>query len=596
MRQKLILLISLFHFIYSAGQETGLLNELENSFLQIRQKPGTDEMLSQWLSNAGVKEDTIYAYFYSPATCRRCENSLNDYRKAINKHGKKFLLITVHKDKEAAKFYNKRHSYKADYFIYDTTEKYAKIFSFNNIPFNTSNILKITKQGRVVTGFDCMAYGSKLVTELMQRSKPMDYKNFDEHVDEADIEYKYPISKAKIAGVCNTYKDYKLTVSDDVPLCETNKRPIFKGDTFMYPDLMLEKTIIFKKNRLSGNQFDFKRAIEVDDKVKDMFVKLDSADYNMKKRTGTLYYMLISSEMLENGDIGMSYSLPNLFYEKKDQIAYYNQPCILFHKGGKDTTDSYTSLDFPESKFFYMHFQFSATEKSIFLGCSKSTWPYCPEPNEYRGKKDIDPFMAEFYNARNPFMAEFDRNTGKRIREFGNISDIAEKTRTGYYFVSPLSVISQGEVAYTDGYSGKVYVADVANAAKAKNCYTIFNIMDEDLPKMDTTEFYKYEYAKPYRSVFCRCITDMRITPQKVYCLVTYGNLARTDDPDRAYSFVSIDRKTGKRLEHQYPKAEGYTVFTRGLREKDGKVMPFELLKRDGEAWLRVYGTDEKAE
>lgn len=74
MKRLLILLIAVVSFTLSEGQESDPLKELENSALQIRQKPGTDRLLAEWLAEAGVTEDTIYAYIFTPASCPRCES------------------------------------------------------------------------------------------------------------------------------------------------------------------------------------------------------------------------------------------------------------------------------------------------------------------------------------------------------------------------------------------------------------------------------------------------------------------------------------------------------------------------------------------
>lgn len=130
------------------------------------------------------------------------------------------------------------------------------------------------------------------------------------------------------------------------------------------------------------------------------------------------------------------------------------------------------------------------------------------------------------------------------------------------------------------------------DVAVERNCYSIFEIADADLPPVDTAMFYTYEYAKPFRSVFCRLIEDVRVTHDKIYCLVAYGDMSDPNDGRTRRTFITVDRRTGERREYLYPQEAGWTVFTRGLREKDGRVYPFSVLKRGGEALLRVYGED----
>ena len=50
--------------------------EMEQNDLQIRQKPNTEGLLSDYLHSANIKEDTIFAVLYSLAECFRCEAAI----------------------------------------------------------------------------------------------------------------------------------------------------------------------------------------------------------------------------------------------------------------------------------------------------------------------------------------------------------------------------------------------------------------------------------------------------------------------------------------------------------------------------------------
>lgn len=49
------------------AQNTDYIKEMENNDLQIRQMPGTEKLLSEYLKPAKIQEDTIYAILYIPA-------------------------------------------------------------------------------------------------------------------------------------------------------------------------------------------------------------------------------------------------------------------------------------------------------------------------------------------------------------------------------------------------------------------------------------------------------------------------------------------------------------------------------------------------
>ena len=73
----LLLAVTLSH-LYSVGQTTDLLNSYEEGELQVRQKPGSDRLLADWLDAAGVKEDTVYAFLFVPGKkgCSPLQQSL----------------------------------------------------------------------------------------------------------------------------------------------------------------------------------------------------------------------------------------------------------------------------------------------------------------------------------------------------------------------------------------------------------------------------------------------------------------------------------------------------------------------------------------
>lgn len=592
MRLLAVFMLSFLFASYSAGQGTDLLTSCENGNLQVRQRPGTDRLLEKWLAEAGIEEDTVYAYIFIPSSCPRCESGIKRYGKLFRSRGKKFVLISAYPDKKIAEFYNKKKGYTADYYIYDTNDRYKSIFSFNNIPLNSPDILKITKQGRLITGYDGMFITPKINEALLARTEPMAYKDFDVLAHAEDIVWKYPVEKGGLSEFGGSHHDYRLDVPDEYPLCEIFRNSYFSGNMFFYPDEILGTVSVFKCNN-NDSVFSFSGSLGPTDEEKNMFVNVDSAMLKSLVADESLYYIVCNAAMLDTANIGLSFSLPKVFYEDTARLAFYNKACILPRRLPDFKADECVPLDFSlGDNYFYQHFQFSSTGNNLIMGCEKYTWASSFDDDKYKRDVRYNSFMPGFYDTETPFMAAFDRRTGKLVCRFGHLDDVARKTMTGYYYVAPLSAVGGNELAYTDSYSGKVYVADTSDVSVEKNCYTVFEIADEDIPPIDTTMFYNYGYAKPFRSVFCRQISDIRITPDKLYCMVTYGDTSSFSDSLTSYTFVTLDRKTGVRHEYLYPREEGWIVFTRGLREKDGCVYPFSVLKRDDEAILRVYGED----
>ena len=489
MKRLLILLIAVVSFTLSEGQESDPLKELENSALQIRQKPGTDRLLAEWLAEAGVTEDTIYAYIFTPASCPRCESGIKPYMEEFKSKGKKFMLISVMRDKEAAMAYNKRKGYAADYYIYDTTNRYKNIFSFNNIALNSPDLLKITRSGRMITGYDANFISPARFARLYERTEPMEYKDFGGNTEDDAEDWLYPVS-AQDTESLTAWTDYKLGVTKEAPLGQIYRNPYFKDDMFYYPDELLGGVPVFTRKAGTG-EFGFRKLLLPSEDKKDRFVNIPDYLYKMKKAEGSIHYIICNAWALDSTHIGMSYSLPRIYMEDSVTLAYFNQPCILSRRTDGFAEDSCTVLDFKPyyDKYMFQHFQFSSTGDKIIIGLIKDTWPTETPTEEYKGKTDIDPFMDGFYDTDNPIMAAFDRRTGKLVQTFGHLDDVARKTLTGYYFTDMLSVVGGGELAYTDSYSGKVYVADTADLAREKACYEAFSIDEKLLPPADTAKY-----------------------------------------------------------------------------------------------------------
>lgn len=584
---KLIILILLSMVTnISRGQEIDL-EKFETNFIQIRQKPGTDDLLKDYLSRAGSQEDTLYAFVYSPGQCPRCEGMIKEFHRQLLNNKRKLLLITLNADEKVSKLYNKKKDYEAEYYIYDTDKSIAKFFSFNTSVLGVAYILKISKNGRLISGGDDSFMSSKFVKQLIEKKEPLPYMDFSAK-DNAKKKflpaYKLP------AKIMKRNKDIAMSMPDSIWLCGINERPVWYENHFYYADEVLEGMELFQE---SDNEMRFKALFKPTKRESMRFVKISKEDYEPRKRSGMFFNIVISGNPLDTNHYGISCSLPELEYID-DGIVYYNSACILSRRMDNEQPDSAIVFDFEvdKSKYFFKHFNFSSTGDKIVLGCQKLTWPMEFEPKDYKNDVTLDPFVEGFYHTNNPFMAVFDRHTGKLVTQFGQLDKMAEKTRTGYAFVSPRSAVYNDEVAYTDGSSGKIYVVDIANVHKNKACYEIFKIEDSDLPPLDSTQYYKdTEYMMPYWRVFCRNIDDIRLTTDYLYCVVAYGNFyeRRTNDCDA--TFVRVNRKTRKVEQWAFPKDYGiYKLFARGLRTTtDGKVYPFAVLKTKDEALLRTF-------
>lgn len=562
---------------------------MENNFLQIRQKPGTEKLLADYISSCSVKEDTVYAYIYAPANCPRCEAPFKSYKKWLNEEGKKFMLISVFKDSIAAKYYNKTKGYEADYYLYDTSETYKKIFSFNNIPLDGSNVLKITRKGELITGGVPTIDGKRFIKQLIAYHTPMDCKIFEGHENSKETDgFSFP----KLDTLKCNYKDY--TVKSDVPLCKNTKSLYFNGDKFFYADDIINGVLLFKPCANNNNVLELDTIFKVTYIQKRTFVSITDWLYDKFLMEGTVFDIVCNVNMLDSINIGISYSLPKLIYQNNDttDVAYYNQPCILKCPINGHGKSEIIPLDFNlyNDNYFYKHFQYSSIGNKIILGCQKMTWPMEYERDDYADDVARNSFNPLFYKTDTPYLAIADVNTRKILSRFGHLDESAEKGLTGYYFVEPLSMVCGTELVYTDGYSGKIYVADTTNMTKEKACYTAFRLDYDLMPPIDSTKFYTYEYVKTYWNLYYRCITDIRATDKAIYCIVNYGNDTDGRNGKNFHTLIVIDRKTGHSKEAILPSYEGYETWGYGLHVKNAdKVSPFEVLKKGSDVTIRDY-------
>ena len=156
------------------AQDIDYIKEMENNDLQIRQIPGTEKLLSEYLKSTKIQEDTIYAILYIPAECYRCEAAIPAFYEKLksNSADNKMLLISAYEDSVAAVGYNKKNNYKADYYLYDTKAEYTKIFSFNSVSLYGLHVMKICpKSGVFITGGQYTLLGKEFVNQLVACQK-----------------------------------------------------------------------------------------------------------------------------------------------------------------------------------------------------------------------------------------------------------------------------------------------------------------------------------------------------------------------------------------------------------------------------------------
>ena len=569
--------------------------EMENNDLQIRQKPGTERLLSDYLGEVGMQEDTIYAVLYRPAQCIRCEVAVKAFYEFLkdNNPAHKMLLVTAYEDSATAAGYNRKHSYKADYYLYDTAMRYSEIFSFNSAGIYGLYILKLCpKSGVMITGGEFTYLGPEFVSQLVakkQRLAPHVFSNELAHMageTNSVAAEQRPLTNWK-------YKDIRVELPDSEFISSVYDVPKVENGHFFFSDMLNNGIMLFKKD---GDAFKFRSLIQADESEKNRFVEVSDEDFSRLEKNGQVFYIALSANMIDNERLGISYSLPKILERKvgeEKKFCFYNSPAILIRdidwlKPGKMIAPDF---DLEHSPYFYQHFTFDVFGSRLWLGCEKLTWPmdgYAEE--DISNDVNLNSFDDRFYDTFNPIVASFDTVSGKCVGQYGRLEQSQRLSKTGYYFLYPLYAHCQSDLLYGNGYTGVLYLADSSDVAKPKRKYTVFDFDYSSMPAPDSTKFYTQEYGGLYDDTFNRCITEVRMDAKRICCLVRHGR-ARVENPqDAFYSFAVIDRKTGKCKEYPIANDVGDSkVLGYGISHDKTGFLPFVFLRDKAGYYVRTY-------
>lgn len=596
MKIRHILALLFFMFcttIFAQGRD--YINEMEQNDLQIRQKPNTEGLLSDYLHSANIKEDTIFAILYSPAECFRCEAAIPAFYDKLkrNNPNNKLLLITAYGDSKTASWYNSKNNYKADYYIYDTKSVYSNIFSFNSEGMYGLYILKLVpKEGVFVTGGQYTVLGAEFVKQLV-----LCKKRIAPHMYELDKKDSYKEVADQIAMINVPMPKWKQTdievnTKDGVEISSIYDIPKIENGHLFFNDMLNNGIMLFNKE---NGLFKFKRLFQADEAEKKKFVSVPDKDFRNLVKQGQVFYIALSANMLDSSHIGISYSLPKILREKVGtewNFSFYNAPAVLIRDINNYTSGKMISPDFDleHSKYFYLHFVFDLFNNKLWTGSEKLTWPMDGfEKEDIVGQKDLDPFNGSFYKTFNPIIASFRINDGKCDGHYGKLERIQENSRTGYYYLNNVFAHEGKTFLYGNGYTGKLYVTDSLHLDK----YKVYMVFDTDTVPMiapDSTKFYTHEYGNLYSSYFTKCITTVKMDKRNIYCLVKHG-MPRTDNfqKDR-YSFVIVNRKNGKTKEYPLPSVAPaeYKCLGYGINAQDKHFNPFMFIKKDGKYIIRM--------
>lgn len=573
MSKSFLVLILSFLCQIALAQECDLVKEMTENYIRIRQKSGTEALLKEWLKDLPVKEDTIYALLYVPMDCPRCEAAITNFWLKLKDvdQNKKMVLLTAYQDSLLAEDYNKRCDYKADAYLYDTTEFYRQIFNTNmSGGLMGLHILKIDrKNGNLLVGGQYTVLNKLFIKQLIEYKGMLEKTTFPSEVEETD-EADVLISES----IPQLNKYVELKIDSTVRVSTLFDTPRYIDGTLFFTDVLHNGVMLFKEHGVCMN---YMGLLQVDSIERKRFINIPDNVYQYYKDHNMLFYIALGTNVLDNKYIGISYSIPRVAADgAENSYGLYNAPVIIRREIESLSAAPMITLDFDlenDTTFFYTHFQFSKHQDNIVIGCKKLTWPMEYEREEYENTPNMNPFDERFYQTNNPYIASFNARGGTLTEHLGCLGASHTESLTGYYFTRPISYSSGKELVYTDGYDGSVSVVLEDGSEKI---YRAFEIDTEQFPVPDTCLFYTYEYVKPYTRFFNRCITDLQIDKKNIYCIVKY---AKPDSNEGTrYVYVVINRKNGNKIQKVIPQSEEHLLGC-GLATKNGRTFPFTLQK-----------------
>ena len=568
---------------------------MTDNYLQIRQKPGTEKLLKEYLQDIDTDCDTIYAMIYSPTVCLRCEAFITPFHnsmKAVDCR-KPTLLITVYKNRAAAEKYNRSNRLLADHYLYDTGLRFKDIFSFNMHDLQGTYMLKLKRStGEMLTGGEPTMVSTDFARQLIAYNGKLDCKTFDiDNGDAGSSAITATEPKAPKAGM--KYTEYTIDTGSQL-ISSIYGTPVFENGNLIFND-DLENGILHYK--LRDNRFGTPEIIKPDMAEKKAFMEVPDDEFYQMDSTRQLFYIPLSPSMLDSDRIGLSYSLPHVTVDTASipgvrNLNFFNSPAMLIKDIKTGQREKMFAPDFAlfVDSFFYKHFTFCRFKEYILYPCQDMTWPMQYSREEYENTVSKNPFDTRYYDSQKPYFAAFSMKDGKMHHRFGNLERCHRKSFTGYYYTSPVACTGGDDLFYTDGCSGYIYVTKDIHGEPYRK-YTAFEIDTAAFPKPDTTLFYSYDILKRYNAFFSRSIMDMKTDDRYIYCLIKYSDPGMDNNlTECSHSVIRINRKNGKTKETHIPRYSGMEALAYGLRNDNGAISPFAIYrKKDDTCSVRVF-------
>ena len=592
MRTTFSIFLFLLLAVMANAQETSQKDttNLFTPYFEIRQKEGTNALLKEYLMSY-ANEEQVVAILFTPQECPRCEGEINvdlDLLREI-RPGKEPVLIAAYPDADAAREYLKR--FHARNVVIDTEGKHEEIFHYNAGGLNVTYLLQIDmRQGRLMQGGDIVQVSRENLERFCSNTAYFPYYAAEGAAaapSEETVRERMP--QGTHPAIRMEEKEGRTITSGEF------YSPAWQGNSFLYADDLASVGRLYET---SGDTARFVQEMMPDSAQERAFVDLPKGDYEKYKAKGMVFIMMCIPAFTPGGTPMATYSIPNMFEEGNGNVAYCNKPVALALEkpGGKCRMAAFDFELDSIPRYTYTHAMSfcPVDEESILFGCRRvyHEGEYDVLFDSIRAGKcaDINNIYSDAFYDHAPVAALFGMEDGRKIRRIGQLDSIFKETRTGYFFTAFTGGIHGKRLAYTDGFSGKLYVSNTDTYETEKEI-ALFRVEVKDLEKKLANQC-EITYFEQFFGDFNRQITEVQPDGGGIHCLLRTGKDTMWNENDLyEYLYVDYDGNILKRIPIVYE--EGDDVLAVSLhREKDGTATPYYFCKNSKGVFLKTIGVD----
>lgn len=580
-------LFSVMGITFAFCQES-FYEKMLNDKIKMAQRPKTEKMLRNFFRPATSKSDTITAIFFIPTACPRCEATFAPTIKLAHtvRPQENIVLVAVYEDGEAAKLYMEKLNTEADKQLLDTANIFDYLFSTTMGGLQGSFIARIdVKSGRMITGGELSYISPTFFKDFFAVQTPFPFFVYDEGV----VEYKntaksYEKNQYTDDGLL--YSKHELLFEDLLP-SQVRNHPIERNKELIFldemcgggVDMLCDSTGIYRLKCLQ----------QIDSTKRDTFIVLSPQDYESCK--DEFRYMPLDIVFQPDSGLVMSYSIPNVSIEtinNESTIAFRNAPTFIHLKDSQRGWEPLVTVsNYDMKKWMLQHYRiFPIRPEHIVLTCHKYAWPIVQDIK--KGDSKSDPFTDSFYEQQNnAYAMEIDLTTGKITRLFGQLENVFRQTRTGYWFTDLVADTHKGNFIYGNQVVGKLYLTNDKYPENTLRTYEVFKT--KEVPRIDSTLFYKEEYLQIYTPYFNRILEQVTLDDLYINCLIRTGILGHENLKVDTYEYVRISRETGEAvMRYSLPsEISEERLLAYGLTANDKGNLPFYISKHKGRYYLK---------